>query len=192
MQVHYRHSYPRTCRNCETDYEAHNKSSKYCTPACRTEYHIRHRQKGPKGAWMREPITCACGAVFYRTVKHGPNQKYCSPDCSFKARGLDFQRFKERNQNAQQDYNTTRTKKQGSDTLFNRVMRKYPELPRACQARGCGESRVLELAHRPEFKRNGAWRTIDKYAPHMIWILCPTCHRVLDLGVETPEVLGLC
>lgn len=29
------------------------------------------------------------------------------------------------------------------------------------------------------------------YQPNMIWVLCPTCHRVLDKGIETPEEMGL-
>lgn len=95
--------------------------------------------------------------------------------------------FKNQNPGAQAFYNKGR----GGDTLEKRIRKKYPNLPKVCQAKGCGERRVLEFAHRPKFKRNGAWRKVSMYQPNMIWVLCPTCHRVLDKGIETPEEMGL-
>jgi hypothetical protein len=100
---------------------------------------------------------------------------------------MNWQRFLKDNPGVQSFWNSTR----GQDTLAIRVRKKYPNLPTACQARGCNEARVLDFAHRPEFKMNGAWRSIDLYQPHMIWVLCPTCHRVLDEKIETPEQMGL-
>lgn len=95
------------------------------------------------------------------------------------------------NPGAMAAYNRARTMRGGPDTLINRLRRRYPDLPLVCEAVGCDEARVLEAAHRPEFRRNGSWRTLSLYERHMFWMLCPTCHRVLDFGIETPEQLGL-
>lgn len=88
-------------------------------------------------------------------------------------------------------YNRQRSKRHGPDTLITRLRKRYPDLPTCCEAAGCNEGRVLECAHKPEHKRNGAWRTLDKYERHMFWMLCPTHHRLLDLGIETVEQMGL-
>jgi hypothetical protein len=100
---------------------------------------------------------------------------------------MDVDRFKRENPGVQRIYNRTR----GRDTLEVRVRKKFPQLPKSCQAAGCTEARVLELAHRPEFKRNGAWRSIALYQPHMIWVLCPTHHRLIDRGICAPAEFGL-
>jgi len=72
---------------------------------------------------------------------------------------------------------------------LERLWRKYPDLPRRCEA--CGEARVLDVAHRPGHERNGAWRTMEVMEPHMIWVLCPTCHALLDRLGFTAEQLGI-
>jgi hypothetical protein len=50
---------------------------------------------------------------------------------------------------------------------------------------------VLDVAHKPEFARNGAWRNRNTTQRHMFWVLCPTCHALLDRGVMTAQALGL-
>lgn len=87
------------------------------------------------------------------------------------------------------DYNANRYRKYGKDTLYNRLQAEYDDLPTACEC--CGEARVVEIAHKPEFSRNGRWRVLSLYKRHMFWILCPTCHKVLDKRIETPEQMGL-
>ena len=54
-----------------------------------------------------------------------------------------------------------------------------------------GKSQILEMAHKPEFKRNGRHRSLALYERHMFWMLCPTCHKLLDRKIRTPAELGL-
>lgn len=89
------------------------------------------------------------------------------------------------------EYNKTRYAKNGKDTLQKRLYKKYPDLPRVCEAKDCGEARVLTAAHKPGFERNGDWQVMKYYERHMFWMLCPTCHAVLDKKIETPEQMGL-
>jgi len=88
-------------------------------------------------------------------------------------------------------YNQTRYIKHGKDTLTTRLYKKYPDLPKVCEANECNESRVLEAAHKPDYKRNGAWRTMKWYERHMFWMLCPTHHKLIDLGICSMVELGL-
>ncbi len=100
-------------------------------------------------------------------------------------------RFHELNPDVMAKYNRKRYQKYGTDTLERRLRKKYPDLPTICESAGCNEGRVLEFAHRPEFKRNGAFRVMKHYQRHMFWVLCPTCHRLIDYGICTPSELGL-
>jgi hypothetical protein len=143
---------------------------------------------------MLKPIACGmCGAEFFRTLKTGANKKYCSGDCAIAARKRDQLKFKLDNPDAEAAYRA-RAEKHASysrDTVLTRLRKRYPDLPTSCEAGGCGESRVLEVAHKPGFKRNGAWRTLRIMERHMFWLLCPTHHRILDYGIETAEQMGL-
>lgn len=186
----YRHVYSRVCKHCNITFNATAKSAAYCCHQCRTLAATQRRIRSSAGDWLRTPISCGqCGTVFFRTLETGPNKKYCCKECSVKAQGRDFQRFKEANVDAMKSYNRERVKKHGRDTLMKRLWKRYGNLPLACEC--CGEARVLDIAHKPEHRRNGAHRTLDQYQRHMFWILCPTCHRVLDEGIESPEQMGL-
>jgi hypothetical protein len=60
----------------------------------------------------------------------------------------------------------------------------------ACES--CGEGRVLDVAHKPHARRYGAWRSAQNCKwPDMVWILCPTCHALLDRMNYPPEELRL-
>jgi hypothetical protein len=83
-------------------------------------------------------------------------------------------------------YNSQRPIK---DTVLNRIRRRYPDVPTQCES--CGENRILEVAHKPEHKRNGMWRIAATMKRHMFWVLCPTCHKLLDRGIRTQQELGL-
>lgn len=126
-----------------------------------------------------------------RTKETGPNKRYCSDACAVRARIRDRGWHKASFPRAMSAYNRQRAKRHGTDTLINRLRKRFPDLPTVCEASDCDEARVLECAHKPEFKRNGAWRTLDRYERRMFWMLCPTCHRVLDHGIAMPEQLGL-
>ena len=182
----------RHCGQCHIQFSTGNRAALYCTEACRTKAATKRRDRTNSGEWLRTKIACGiCGKEFFRTKATGPNKKYCSVECTTHARKRDYERFKILTPRAMKGYNQNRYQRHGRDTLITRLYKHYPDLPKICEAKDCNEARVLEAAHRPEFKRNGAWRTMDKYERHMFWMLCPTCHRVLDFGIETPVQLGL-
>ena len=54
-----------------------------------------------------------------------------------------------------------------------------PDAPKFCQS--CAETRVLEIAHKPGHERFGERRNNGNQKwPEKVWVLCPTCHRLLD------------
>lgn len=62
--------------------------------------------------------------------------------------------------------------------------------PRACEA--CGETRVLDVAHKPGHERIGRGRRNDLILwPQQVWVLCPTCHALVDRMHYPPKELGL-
>jgi len=80
--------------------------------------------------------------------------------------------------------------KQLPDSNLIRFKRWNPNAPDACES--CGEDRVIEVAHKPGFERNGAWRkAANSKWPEMVWVLCPTCHSLLDRMHYPPGDLGL-
>ena len=129
----------------------------------------------------------ACGHKFTAAWPNS-NQQHCSQACSRISALKSRRAFHKRNPTKVLEYGRS-ARKRIPDNRQARLLRRYPELPRACQS--CGEDRVLEVAHRPGFGLRSAWRNISNSAPHMIWILCPTCHKLLDKGICTPEELGL-
>jgi len=80
--------------------------------------------------------------------------------------------------------------KVGTDSNMLRFRLRFPDAPTSCQS--CGETRVLDIAHKPEFRRNGHWRSKENTTwPDKVWILCPTCHALLDRKGYEPSSLGL-
>lgn len=189
----YLHTYDRTCGHCGAAFTTGIRNAQYCQELCRTRASRARRDETKAGEWLRTPRTCPlCRAEFMCTMETGPNKKYCSPKCSIEARAR-YHSWWTRTEfpKAMKAYNAARARNHGPDTLTNRLRKRYPDLPTVCEVPTCTEARVLECAHKPEYRRNGGWRTMDKYERHMFWMLCPTCHRVLDMGIETPEQMGL-
>ena len=116
------------------------------------------------------------------------NQQHCSLDCSRESARKSRKNFYQRQPHKILEYGRS-ARKRKPDNRMARLRRRYPQLPSACQS--CAEDRVLEIAHRPEFACKSVWRNIGNCAPHMIWVLCPTCHKLLDKGICSPEELGL-
>jgi hypothetical protein len=180
-----RHVYERACRYCKAPFATGIKSQQYCSGRCRTDRATSERDRSPSH-WLNVLVTCGvCSKSFKRPQGSSPIRKYCSEDCQRKAKSRYYKKWMDSNPGAMAAYNRAR----GRDTLTVRLQKRYPDLPNACES--CGESRVIELAHKPKFKRNGAWRTIDQYKRHMFWVLCPTCHKVLDRGIQTPKEMRL-
>ncbi len=85
--------------------------------------------------------------------------------------------------------NRTKAKRLPDSNLF-RFRRNNPDAPTFCQS--CGEDRVLDVAHKPDHRRYGAFRTPENCKwPEKVWVLCPTCHALIDRMRYPPEELGL-
>jgi hypothetical protein len=121
--------------------------------------------------------------------KGGANKQHCSDECSVKSARESRSKFYKRNPHKIKEYNRSWHKKVGTDSNELRFYLRYPEAPRACQS--CGENRVLDIAHKPGHERNGAWRSKKNTTIEKVWILCPTCHALLDRKGYTPKQLGL-
>ena len=131
-----------------------------------------------------------CGVHFVpQSGKGGNNQLHCSLECSKKSARESRSKFYERNPQKVQEYYQKTIQKNGHKGNLARFLTRYPDAPKACQS--CGEERVLDIAHKPEHKRNGAWRSASNTTPEKVWILCPTCHALIDRLNYDPKSLGL-
>ena len=159
-------------------------NNKYCSDQCRrTGYAVQFPPADPHRACR------ICGTVFIRIGQGQCNKQHCSEACAAISAKAARQRFARKRPEREKQYRDKQRAKRNKDTLLGRLWRKYPLLPRCCEA--CGESRVLEVAHRPEHARNGAWIAVRLSKPDMIWILCPLCHALLDRLHYSAEQLGI-
>lgn len=187
-------AYPRTCDVCDVPFDAKFPHQKRCSKTCiefaKTRYARSRDQSLSPEQWETRHRYCRwCGQKFQRSGRESNNRRYCSTKCEaagYKARQYEFH---ERNPGKRTEYNRRRVEKHGPDTLLTRLYRRYPDLPTACES--CGEARVLDLAHKPDHARRGAHRTLRCYQRYMFWILCPTCHALVDRKVCRPDDLGL-
>jgi hypothetical protein len=170
------------CQTCGNAMRKYVRRQKYCSTACTN----KRRNVGPTGRPCRN-----CGATFIRREAHDSNRQHCSVECARQSARKSRMEFKRRRPEREVAYrDRQRVKNRDSkDRTLHRLWRKHPELPHECEA--CGESRVLDVAHRPEHARNGAWKTMANCTPDKIWILCPTHHALLDRLGYTAEQLGI-
>ena len=171
------------CLRCLIPFLRTRSCKRYCSDACRLAAHAARHNKDP-----RRPCR-VCGAVFVRVGQGHANKQHCSLTCAAESARASRAKFYRRNPDRVATYRARAKAKASRDTGLARLWKKYPELPRACEA--CGESRVLDIAHRPEHRRNGAWRTMANTTPLTIWVLCPTCHALLDRLGHSAEQLGI-
>lgn len=174
------------CRFCKQTYQGTRRDRLYCSVACSCKASYRRRLRKP--SILDVGRKCAWCKNRFRPEWPDCNRRYCSTECARKAITASRRAFHRRNPRRQREYNSRRPFK---DAKLIRLRRKYPQLPTACQA--CGENRVVEVAHRPAFRHLGGviGSNIKHRMPHMIWILCPTCHKLLDKGICTAEELHL-
>lgn len=179
------------CPVCQNGFLAENNAQLYCSRSCRNRKANQNRTQSA-GHWTQIPRACPiCEKTFLRPADSSPNKKHCSPECALKAIQISTHWFKNHNPTAMHEYNKRRYAKYGRDSLITRLRKRYPDLPTRCEVPGCEEGRVLDLAHKPEHKRNGAHRVLKHYERHMFWILCPTHHALHDRGVLTAAELEL-
>ena len=167
------------CSVCGMRFNARRTDKRYCSSKC----------QGRAGRLRRleqTDITKAggdcrtCGKHFSITPP-STNQRYCSEGCAREAARAQRRAFHRRNPKAQKTYNSRRPFK---DSVIARLRRKHADLPSACES--CGEGRILEVAHKPEFKRNGAWRIVANTQRHMIY-----CAKSLPVpDKDDPETWG--
>jgi hypothetical protein len=175
--------YDLICVCCGTGFVGRRPDKKYCCFACQARQGRRRRGEQVD---IHSRRCGECDSEF--TIQYpAMNRRYCSDECSTIAAKRSRRQFHKKKPYIQKLYNSRRKYKDSG--VVTRLFRRFPELPKACQS--CGEARVVEIAHRPDFRRNGAFRKIENSQPHMIWILCPTCHKLLDRGISTPLELGL-
>lgn len=180
-----------TCGCCGETFQAQRITAKWC-PKC--------------AIWkakilLASPVVRACRwckkeMILSRGKREVTSQQYCSDECrrlgARKSRVESAKRmahgepkrFGGRPQILSREEAASR-KKEGMTTRF---FRNNPDRNKICEA--CGESRIVELAHKTP--RNGAWRSLKRNTlSEHVWILCPTCHKCLDYGIETAQSLGL-
>jgi len=169
------------CTMCGAAFRAKRPDKRYCSGKCQARQGRLRRGEQSDGR--------DCGMCGKRFAIQPPNsnQRYCSDPCATQAAKIHRRAFHRKNPGAQKVYNSRRPYKDGG--VVARMRRKHPDLPTACQS--CGEDRVLEFAHKPGHERNGRWRMMSNCQPHMIWVLCPTCHKLLDKKIRTAADLGL-
>lgn len=177
-----------TCPHCSLTFVKKRLDQIFCSSACSKKGHWKTRPQSHQPSTDR---TCRhCGNLFVAQGQSDSNRQYCSIECSREGARKSRREFRQRNPgygpgpNGKPD-----TRKRPNPGMLVRLRRKYPDLPSACES--CGEARIVEIAHKPAFARRGRWPSMDVMQRHMFWILCPTCHALIDRANYTPEALGL-
>jgi predicted nucleic acid-binding Zn ribbon protein len=175
----------RLCDNCGNEYVFQRKDSQFCSQNCGAAYRWKQYPKDTD-----KPRACTvCGKHFLAT-KDANQKRVCSEQCRRARNSKKVREWHLRNPEREALYRQRTKAKQLPDSNLLRFRRNNPSAPTACEA--CGEDRVLDLAHKPKHERNGQWRSVrNSKWPEMVWVLCPTCHALLDRMRYPPEELGL-
>lgn len=173
------------CIQCSSPFPESNFNRKYCSAKCKKRWRKLH---GPKGK-VRVHKCRTCGKVFEITSGQG-NKWLCSASCRRASVAKSVRTFHERRPDAEPIYRARTKAKNLPEDNLTRFLRTNPKAPRKCES--CGEDRVLDVAHKPHSRRYGAWRSSKNCRwPEMVWVLCPTCHALVDRMHYPPEELGL-
>jgi len=172
--------------NCDQEIEmfVKGKPKKYCSQKCGAAYRWKTRPNP-----ITEHACRYCGKIF--NIRPDQGQKWlCSDDCRRKHNSKNVREWRQRNPDKIKKHREKRKAKGILDGNIERFQKWNPEAPSICEA--CGESRIIEIAHKPSYERNGAWRSRSNSKwPEMVWVLCPTCHKLIDSLNYPPEKLGL-
>ena len=173
------------CVQCGAEMPGSHVHRKYCSLRCKGRWAKRH-------PWTPLSVGHECRVCG----KHIPllpgqaNKWICSAACRKKRYAESVRKFHRVRPERQAEYRERRRMKCEPDGNLIRFYQWNPGAPRACEA--CGESRVLEAAHKPAFERTGQCRAkANSQWPQMVWVLCPTCHSLLDRMNYRPEEIGL-
>lgn len=176
------------CQCCGLSFFSERRTRRWCDDCLSLRLKDRHQ------FIIERPCQwCKSSMIIQRGKRNTSNKRYCSIDCK-RAAALESRiQSRLRDKLGQPKlpggrprlYTKAVATKLRNGSLQVRFFIRYPERHALCQS--CGEKRVVELAHKQP--RRSAWRTMP--TSEEVWILCPTCHRCLDLGIQTREELGL-
>ena len=172
----------RFCVFCGTDFLATRAWHKFCSHNCK-------EKKRRKDNGLVRDVGRFCKQCRKHFIPESSHKQHCSNECSIKSARQSRNKFLKKNPDVYLKYYKKSKLKNGKDGNLVRLYKRYPDLPKECQS--CGENRVLDIAHKPNHKRNGAWRSAKNTTPEKIWILCPTCHALLDRKGYEPNKLNL-
>lgn len=173
------------CIQCGVEMIGSHSHRKFCSGRCKAAWWRAH----PHSEKVSEHTCRQCGSSF--SIGAGQNNKWlCSDECRRAAMAQSVREFHLRRPMAAKIHRAKSREKNAPDSMNVRFYRLNPAAPRCCES--CGEARVTEIAHRPGHERLGQRRSSSNMKwPEMVWVLCPTCHRLLDRMNYTPAELGL-
>ena len=172
------------CKECGKLHLFIRKDGDFCSQKCGAAWRWKNRPNP-----VLEHTCRNCGKVF--PIRPDQNQKWtCSDECRRARVAKTVRDWHLRNPERESVYRLRSKDKQLPDSNLTRFRRYNPEAPKSCES--CGEIRVLDVAHKPGFERNGQWRNAKNCKwPEMVWVLCPTCHALLDRMRYPYTELGL-
>ena len=173
------------CVQCGHEMPGSHIHRKYCSPRCKG----RWRKSHPNGT-LADGHECRCCGVLIPLLPGQANKWVCSDACRRQLLAASVRNFHKLRPERQAEYRARTRSKQLPDSNVKRFFDWNPNAPRACQS--CGERRVIEICHRPGHERVGRGRTrANSKWPEMVWVLCPTCHSLIDRMNYPPVELGL-
>ena len=175
------------CEGCGVDIVKLSRNRRYCSDTCKRRHH-RMVNKGREGPVLSHDCRM-CGKTF--PIGPGQGNKWlCSDECRRASNAKSAREFYKRQPEAEAIYRARTKAKRLPDGNLVRFRRWNHNAPTACES--CGEDRVLDMAHKPGHNRFGAHRSRDNCQwPEHVWVLCPTCHALLDRMNYPPDELGL-
>ena len=173
------------CVQCAADLSGSHSNRLYCSTRCKAAY----RRANPAPPASEGHHCRMCGTLF--KIEKGQHNKWlCSPACRRASNNKSVRTFHERKPHMEPIYRERTKSKKFPEGNLVRFYKYNPDAPRSCEA--CGENRVLDVAHKPTHRRLGEWRSSKNCKwPGMVWVLCPTCHCLLDRMHYPPADLGL-
>jgi len=178
-------SLTRLCIECRGVFPPSHSHRKYCSSRCKRKWRLKN---GPK-EFVTHHACRICSTVF--PLHKGQSNKWlCSPVCRRASVAKSVREFHKRRPYAEAVYRARTAEKRLPDSNLVRFYRNNPNAPKACES--CNEHRVLDVAHKPKHRRLGAGRSqLNNKWPEMVWVLCPTCHALLDRMHYSPSDLRL-
>lgn len=173
----------RNCPHCGAGMDLSRRDAGFCSGKC----NAAARQLRAEPTTIR--LCKVCAKALVRLGRYEGNASHCSEACAAVSARVSRRAFHKKRPERAETYRITQRSKRIRDTAIERLWRRFPDMPRSCE--GCGESRVLDIAHRPEHARKGAWSRLSNCTPEKVWVLCPLCHALLDRLGYTARQLGI-